>query len=165
MLHPRATERLYFREWRTHDAPLAIALWTDPRVTALIGGQLDEGGALRRLQAEIDLLREHGIQYWPIFLHDGTHLGCCGLRPRSKSVLEIGFHLRPEAWGRGYATEAARSAIDFAFAERGASALFAGHNPRNASSRRTLEKLGFTWTHDELYPPTGMMHPSYLLSR
>jgi [ribosomal protein S5]-alanine N-acetyltransferase len=47
----------------------------------------------------------------------------------------------------------------------GASALFAGHHPDNTGSRRTLVKLGFRFTHDELYPPTGVMHPGYELRR
>ena len=50
-----------------------------------------------------------------------------------------------------------------AFTVLGADAVFAGHNPRNAASRRTLLKLGFRYTHDEFYPPTGLMHPSYVL--
>ncbi len=42
--------------------------------------------------------------------------------------------------------------------------LMAGHHPKNASSQRVLEKLGFRYTHDELYPPTGLQHRSYLLT-
>jgi RimJ/RimL family protein N-acetyltransferase len=44
-----------------------------------------------------------------------------------------------------------------------ASALFAGHHPANRSSRDLLLKLGFRYTHDEYYAPTGLQHPSYLL--
>jgi [ribosomal protein S5]-alanine N-acetyltransferase len=53
--------------------------------------------------------------------------------------------------------------IEHAFKTLAASALFAGHNPNNHASRRLLEKLGFQYTHDELYRPTGLHHPSYLL--
>ena len=43
-------------------------------------------------------------------------------------------------------------------------ALLSGsHNPGNQASRHLLETLGFRYTHDELYEPTGLMHPSYLL--
>jgi [ribosomal protein S5]-alanine N-acetyltransferase len=52
----------------------------------------------------------------------------------------------------------------YAFHPLGVKALFAGHNPGNAASRRVLEKLGFRYTHDEYYPPTGLDHPSYLLT-
>jgi [ribosomal protein S5]-alanine N-acetyltransferase len=70
-----------------------------------------------------------------------------------------------EHWSKGYAFEAGVSVIRFAFDVLGASALFAGHHPDNTGSRRTLVKLGFRFTHDELYPPTGVMHPGYELRR
>ena len=54
--------------------------------------------------------------------------------------------------------------MGYAFNTLGVKGLFAGHNPGNAASRRVLEKLGFRYTHDEYYPPTGLNHPSYLLT-
>ena len=41
--------------------------------------------------------------------------------------------------------------------------LFAGHNPENTVSRHLLQKLGFRYTHDEFYAPTGLQHPSYMM--
>ena len=161
---PPPTARVAFRTWTAEDLPLACELWGDPRVTALIGGPFDDAAVRRRLHAEIETERRHGIQYWPIFnAASGAHLGCCGLRPRdlARGVLEIGFHLRPEASGRGLATEAARAVIDHALGTLRAAALFAGHHPENHASRRLLLGLGFAYTHDELFPPTGRRHPSY----
>jgi RimJ/RimL family protein N-acetyltransferase len=158
---------LFFRTWRAEDLQLAIALWGDGRVTEFIGGPFSEAQVHARLDAEIDLQQRHGLQYWPIFLKgNGEHVGCCGLRPRDveKGVLEIGFHLRPEHWGEGLATEAARSAMEFAFETLGARELFAGHHPENAASKRAVEKLGMRYSHAELYPPTGLLHPSYILT-
>jgi ribosomal-protein-alanine N-acetyltransferase len=168
--HPANTARLTFRSWRAEDEALALGLWGDPRVTALIDarGKLGADEVRRRLEVEIQRELEHGIQYWPIFLRDtGEHVGCCGLRPYdpARRILELGFHMRGDHWGKGLATEAARSVIAHAFSRLGVSALFAGHHPGNAASRRTLEKLGFHYTHDEPYAPTGLNHPSYLLTR
>jgi [ribosomal protein S5]-alanine N-acetyltransferase len=73
--------------------------------------------------------------------------------------------VRPAYWKRGLAREAARAVIDFAFGRLEAESLFAGHHPSNDSSRRLLLKLGFVQTHQELYPPTGLLHPSYLLEK
>jgi RimJ/RimL family protein N-acetyltransferase len=87
----------------------------------------------------------------------------CG--PIEERIYELGFHLRAEPWGRGLAEEAGRALIDFGFETIGAEALFAGHHPENQASRRTLVKLGFRLTHEEFYPPTGLLHPSYLLER
>ena len=164
---PGPTKRLFFRHWRAEDLPLAFALWCDARVATFIGGPLTQAQARLRLEEQLESQRQHGFQYWPIFLRDGgEHVGCCGLRPRNpeQRILEIGFHLRPEYWGKGYATEGARRVAEHAFSKLGARSLFAGHHPENLSSRRTLEKLGFRYSHDELYPPTGLRHPSYFLT-
>ena len=53
--------------------------------------------------------------------------------------------------------------IDHAFGPLAAEALFAGHHPANHGSRAVRAKLGFTYAFDELYPPTGLLHPGYLL--
>ena len=45
--------------------------------------------------------------------------------------------------------------MEYAFNKRKVAALFTGHNPNNNSSRNLLLKLGFRYTHDEFYPPTG----------
>jgi len=165
--HPQATPRLTFRTWTGADLELALALWGDPVVTEWIGGPFSEAAVRERLARESDHLAAHGVQYWPIFLRStGEHVGCCGLRPYrpEQRVFELGFHLRPAHWGRGYATEAARAVIAYAFDTLRATALFAGHHPRNDTSRHLLTKLGFRYTHAELYPPTGLEHPSYLLT-
>lgn len=162
------TNRLGFRRWRDDDLPLALGLWGDYEVTKLIDarGQLTTNQVQERLIKEIATVRKHGVQYWPIFLREtDEHIGCCGLRPYdlAKGIYEIGFHIRSAHWRCGYAAEAARAVMKYAFNELKAEALFAGHNPQNEASRILLEKLGFQYTHDEYYPPTGLKHPSYLL--
>jgi ribosomal-protein-alanine N-acetyltransferase len=135
-------------------------------VTRQIGGPFSAEAVQERLDREAATLRSHGIQYWPIFLlATGELVGCCGLRPygSEEKTYEIGFHIRPEHWGKGYASEAARAVIAHAFQNLGAAGLFAGHHPDNHASRSVLEKLGFRHSHDELYAPTGLLHPSYWL--
>ena len=146
---------------------LAMALWGDPEVTRLIGGVFSREQVRERLSRETATMQSHGMQYWPVFLlATGEHVGCCGLRPykSEEGICEIGVHLRRDFWGRGYAPEATRAVIEYAFNILGVKALFAGHNPANEASRGLLEKLRFRYTHDEYYPPTGLNHPSYLLA-
>jgi ribosomal-protein-alanine N-acetyltransferase len=143
------------------------ASFGDPQVTALVGGPFDDAAIAARLATECANQREHRISYWPIFVAaDGAFAGCCGLKPRDPAggIVELGFYLRPACWGAGYAVEAGRSAITYAFTVLGAPSLFAGHHPENHGSRRTLERLGFRYTHHELYPPTGLEHPGYQLA-
>nr|WP_199043171.1 GNAT family N-acetyltransferase [Dyella sp. ASV24] len=168
MNYPPPTQRLEFRCWTSEDLSLALALWGDPQVTALIGGPFAEEAVARRLSTEMSCMQEHHVQYWPIFLLEGgEHAGCAGLRPYDvdQHVYELGVHLRHKFWGQGLALEAGKAVIDHGFDSLNASALFAGHHPRNEMSRKFLLKLGFTYTHDELYPPTGLNHPSYRLPR
>jgi RimJ/RimL family protein N-acetyltransferase/predicted enzyme related to lactoylglutathione lyase len=175
LIEPRQTrlprsDRLTFRWWTADDLDLAMELWGDPRVTALIDarGALARSDVEARLREEIAAAERSGVQYWPIFSTEtGELVGCAGLRPRDgeERVFELGFHLCARSWGRGLATEAAHAVARFAIERLGAQALFAGHNPENVASARVLAKLGFRHTHDELYPPTGLLHPSYLLRR
>lgn len=161
------SERLGFRPWSHADIELGQSLWGEPEVTKLIGGPFSREQVLERLYREIATMQSHGIQYWPLFLlSTGEHVGCCGLRPykSEEGICEIGIHLRRAFWGHGYALEATRTVIKYAFKILGVKGLFAGHNPANEASRRLLEKLGFRYTHDEYYPPTGLNHPSYLLA-
>jgi RimJ/RimL family protein N-acetyltransferase len=160
--------RLGFRCWRREDLTLAMDLWGDPHVTRFIGGPFGEDAVRAQLETEMRAMSEGGVQYWPAFLlHGEEHVGCAGLRhyrPEEK-IYELGVHLRHLFWGQGLAEEAARAVIAYGFATLGAAALFAGHHPANDASRRLLKKLGFAYTHDELYTPTGLLHPSYLLHR
>ena len=161
------TSRLGFGTWSPTDLELAIELWGDARVTRLIGGPFSRRWVEDRLALEIATQSSRGFQYWPLFrLSDDAHVGCAGLRPvpGSAGTLELGFHLRPEHWGQGYATEAGRAVVGYAFTTAAARTLVAGHHPDNDASRRVLLRLGFRHTGDELYPPTGLDHPSYSLT-
>jgi [ribosomal protein S5]-alanine N-acetyltransferase len=164
------SERLGFRTWSERDLPLAIGLWGDPAVTNFIDSRpkLADDDVKQLLEKHIATEQEHGIQYWPLFLLDGgEHVGCCGVRPYDpdRRIYELGVHIRSSYWGRGLAKEAASATIEYAFQKLGAAALFAGHHPNNDASRRLLEKLGFRYTHEQHYAPTGLEHPSYILTR
>jgi [ribosomal protein S5]-alanine N-acetyltransferase len=157
------TPRLRFRCWREDDSPLAWALWGDPRVVVFLGGPFTADQVQARLNNEMAMMREHKVQYWPVFSReDGELAGCAGLRPY-KNFLELGFHFRPGYWGRGLAQEAAQAVIAFAFGTLGVESLFAGHHPANVASERLLRKLGFQFARQEFYPPSGLVEPTYLL--
>lgn len=75
--------------------------------------------------------------------HDYPRLiGGIGLTP-GEGGTELGYWLTPEAWGRGYATEAARAVIDMARHALGLKRLVSGHFIDNPASGRVLRKLGF----------------------
>lgn len=159
-----------FDRWSDADLSLAISLWGDPRVTALIDARstLNECEVRDRLESEIALFATHGVQYFPIFLLEGeTFVGCCGLRPYLKApgTLEVGVHVRPDFWRRGIAFEASNAMIEFAFRTTDAGVVMMGHHPTNAPSRALIEKLGFELSHTERYEATGLDHPAYMKHR
>ncbi len=163
------TRRLFFRAWAGNDLELAMGLWGDPQVTRFFDAreQLSAREVQARLAQEIAGQNDSGVQYWPIFLRSSReHVGCCGLRPYRppRNIYEIGFHICARHWGNGYATEAALRVIDYAFEDLIVDGLFAGHNPENTASRHLLQKLGFRFTHNEFYAPTGLQHPSYMMT-
>lgn len=160
------TNRIRFSQWHREDLPLAEMLWGDPETTRYLcaSGTFSKTDIQSRLEQEIENQERFGIQYWPIFVPETDELiGCCGLRPHGETQYEIGFHLRPQFRGQGYAAEAAAAVIRYAFEVLQADSLFAGHHPHNANSAKVLKKLGFSYITDEFYAPTGLNHPSYLL--
>jgi RimJ/RimL family protein N-acetyltransferase len=150
---------------------LAQALWGDPRVTQYVAGPWTEEQIAARLQRYFDMQEQHGITYWPWFSSaDGAFVGACGLKPAppgqagpGEFVLETGFYLRPDYWGRGYAAEMARAVIAHAFGPLGCTALWAGCHPDNGASARLLLRLGFVEHGTEFYEPIGLHQPTYLL--
>ena len=81
-----------------------------------------------------------------ILSHDGGYpclIGGIGLNSTGADVAELGYWLTPDAWGRGYATEAARAVIDMARHALPLRRLHARHHVTNHASRRVLDKLGF----------------------
>jgi len=164
------TDRLRMHRWTAEDLGSATELWGDPNVTELIDGRgkLDEGQVRARLEMELEYDRRTRLQYWPLILRvSGEFVGCCGLHPENAvdDTPELGFHLCHRWWGKGLAKEAAFAIVEHAFADLGIPALFAGHHPKNFASASILQSLGFSKTGSNLYPPTGLIHPSYILKK
>lgn len=162
------TERIGFSKWGDNDLNLAALLWGDKEVTRYIcaTGVFTQQDIVSRLETEINNDKLFHVQYWPIFnLPTEELIGCCGVRPfKSEShAYEIGFHLRKRFWGMGYASEAAKTVIDYSFSVLKAEKLYAGHHPQNEASKKLLKKLGFRYIGENFYKPTGLYHPSYVL--
>jgi RimJ/RimL family protein N-acetyltransferase len=88
---------------------------------------------------------EHGYGLWIIETLAGEFVGDCGLtwqRVHGSLALEVGYHVRPELHGLGYATEAASACRDFARAHTDSTELVAIVHPDNRASERVAEKVG-----------------------
>ncbi len=138
------TERLILRAPRLGDAKHVAALAND-KLIAENTRRLPH--PYTRSDAE-DFISSHdaGEIAFLITRHDDTIVGACGIGAQDDTVPEIGYWLGVKHWGQGYATEAVRALIDYAFTDCDHDALQAGARVTNPASRRILEKCGFQWT-------------------
>jgi RimJ/RimL family protein N-acetyltransferase len=78
-------------------------------------------------------------------------VGMVGITWRDQTTPELGYWIGIDHWGQGFATEAARAAIDYFFEETKQELLYAGTRVSNPASRNVLEKCGFQWSGVELH--------------
>lgn len=157
------TERLILRDWRDADLTPFAAMNADPAVMAHLDGPIDStetAAMIARLRAA---QAGGGCTFWAIERRDDAALlGFCGLRigghPGTPvhEVLEIGWRLRADAWGQGYAGEAARASLAWGWANMPHERILAWTVPANQPSWRLMERLGMT--HD---PALDFDHPRF----
>jgi len=154
------TERLILRDWRGDEDWIEFFRVTNtPAVMEWLGGVLDdEGMAKQRARVESCAARL-GHCFWVIERKaDGELLGFCGLKradaPRSTvtGAMEVGWRLREDAWGQGYAREAAIAALEAAFDRFGAHEVVALTVIGNKASWGLMERLGMHRREDLDYP-------------
>lgn len=141
------TERLVLRDWRDEDLEALAAMGQDPQVMATLGPLMDREASADLLARLRGMADEHGHTFWALERkEDGRVLGFTGIiRGRDGPVegrLEIGWRLVSDCWGRGYASEAARAALDWANANRPGEDVFAITSVTNSRSRTVMARLG-----------------------
>ena len=148
------TARLTLRDWREADWPEFWRVTNTPAVMRWLGGVMDAGGqaALRgRIES---YLADHGHTFWVVERReDGALLGFCGLKRSNQpggpqGMMEVGWRLREDAWGQGYAKEAAAASLALAFDRFGADEVIALTVARNTASWGLMERLGMARRED-----------------
>lgn len=135
---------MLIRPFTLADTDAAHALYSDPQVMRYVpGGPRTRDGSLARLQEHVEHQRRHGFSKWAVFRNaDRTFVGDCGLQYLADGPdIELGFHMLPAHWGRGYATEAASACLGWGLRER-SERVVAIVDPANRTSIRVLEKIG-----------------------
>lgn len=162
MLSPILTDRLALRPYEADDlAQLHAVLYGDPLAMALLGGARDLAGT--RASIERSMLQQElgGYSFWPVIEREtGLLIGEAGLFPLVPGGPDIalGYAFGRRYWGRGFATEAARSVLAEAFGTLALKHVVAITREANAGSRHVLAKLGFrldgcrhVWGAEQLY--------------
>jgi RimJ/RimL family protein N-acetyltransferase len=144
------TERLLLRDWREADIPLFIRHTNTPAVMRWLGGVRDDLPEIIR-DRMMRWQRERGFTFWIVERKvDEEVLGFCGLKIADQTgapiegLHEVGWRLREDVWGQGYAKEAAIASIAFAFDRLGSQKVVAITFPGNEASWGLMERLGMT---------------------
>lgn len=130
-----------------------VEMSADPRVMEFFPSTQERAEAESMATAVRERLERDGYGWWVLEVKGGAPFGgVIALQgvPFEASftpALEVGWRLAHEHWGLGYATEGARAALDFAFAELQRDEIVAMTAAVNVRSRKVMERLGMT--HDE----------------
>ncbi len=149
---PEDTARLRFRPLGETDLDALATLLGDPEIMAYYPApktREESADWIRRAQASY---AAHGHGLWAIETHEGEFVGDCGITWQSYDhtpVREVGYHVRAEMQGQGYATEAAAACVEFVRERFAPTLLTAIIHPENTASRRVAEKLGMTHIADD----------------
>ncbi len=137
------TRRLFAREWGLEDAGNLYLLNSDPKVMEYTGDRPFESvrEATRFLENYRDY-QKYGMGRWILSRkEDGAFIGWCGLKMHAGEWTDLGFRLLRAYWGRGYATEAGRAALDLGFNTFALPEIIGRAAAANQASLRVLEKL------------------------
>jgi RimJ/RimL family protein N-acetyltransferase len=138
MIEPVETERLALRPITMDDVDLLVELDSDPEVMRFITG----GEPTSRAYVTERVQRSLGHRWIAYERAPGAFIGWFGLRPSADRVRELGYRLRKDAWGKGYATEGSAALIRLAFTELGAERVRAETMTVNTRSRAVMERCG-----------------------
>jgi RimJ/RimL family protein N-acetyltransferase len=142
------TARLKLRAWRDADLPAFAALNADPLVMAHFPNALDRAESDALAERIRQHFAEYGFGLWAVeAAEDASFAGFVGLAHTRFSAhftpcIDLGWRLAREHWGKGYAREAARAAIDVGFDYLGLQEIVAFTVPDNVRSRRVMDALG-----------------------
>ncbi|QTD40607.1 GNAT family N-acetyltransferase [Sporosarcina sp. Te-1] len=144
------TERLVLRKMKVSDSACLFDIWSDPDVTKFmnINSFTDENQAIEMIEILDKLsLENKAIRYSIIELESNSIIGSCGYNSLdfSNAKAEIGYDISKNYWGKGYATEAVRSLVDYAFNTLKFNRIEAKVQPENKNSIKVLQKLNFTF--------------------
>lgn len=160
MKEPIETDRLLLRELLFSDVDGLFELESNPNVHLFVGNKpvthIDE------CRAYVEFIhqqyKDFGTGRWAVILKESNEfLGWSGIKfitneiNNHKDFYEIGYRFIEKHWGKGYATEAGKAFIDYAFNEMKVEALYAYADAGNENSRKILEKLGLRYVNSFEY--------------
>ncbi len=171
------TERLVLRPWKEEDVPEFVRVTNTPAVMEFLGGVQDpetfQAGCARAQASQA----QNGFCFWIVDRKsDNALLGFCGLKIGNiapiMNEIEIGWRLRQDAWGQGYAQEAAQASLDWAWRNLPCPRVMAITATTNLRSQRLMQRLGMSrlpdldFDHPDVAPDSPLRrHVTYAILR
>lgn len=153
------TERLILRQWQPSDYADFAQMNADTEVMRYFPKRLSSAQSDMIAHKCQQLIEDNGWGFWVVSLKETSKfIGMVGLNethadmPFAPSV-EIGWRLQKRYWGQGYATEAARAALCFAFNDLKLDAVVAFTAIINEQSQMIMKRIGMSNTQDDFYHP------------
>jgi RimJ/RimL family protein N-acetyltransferase len=153
--HVLTTVRLRLRRWHADDLQPFAALNADPRVREFFPSLQTYEESAASMEHIADHFRKHGFGLWAVEVIGGApFIGFIGLAVPSFDApfmpcVELGYRLAFDHWGRGYATEGSRAALEFGFTVANLREIVAMTAAANVRSRRVMEHLGMRRDRDD----------------
>ncbi|MCR5687751.1 MAG: GNAT family N-acetyltransferase [Lachnospiraceae bacterium] len=163
------TERLFLRKMNMGDFDALYQVLADTDIMRHYPYTFDERRVRSWIERNIERYRKDGFGLWAVCLKDtGEMIGDCGLTLQDiegEMLPEIGYHIRSGCQRKGYAKEAARAVMDWAYENTDYPALYSYCNYTNIASIRTAEAIGMQF--DREYPDAanGITHVSVIYRR
>ncbi|WP_044640017.1 GNAT family N-acetyltransferase [Risungbinella massiliensis] len=144
------TKRLYLRKMEVSDSSSLFQIWSDPDVTRFmnISHFTDENQAKDMITLLDELAQDHKAIRFAILEQECNEIiGSCGYNSLDfeNAKAEIGYDIAKAYWGRGYASEAIQSLLDYGFSDLKLNRIEAKVEPDNVNSIKVLQKLNFTF--------------------
>jgi [ribosomal protein S5]-alanine N-acetyltransferase len=138
--------RLVLRYLQLGDLDAMHAYLGDPKTMLHYPQPFSREFVEQQIERNIKRYERYGYGIFAVILKEtGQLIGDCGLVWQdllSGPELEVGYHFHRDHWGRGYATEAAKACIDYAFSNAGVDHIISLIRPENTPSRRVAERNG-----------------------
>jgi ribosomal-protein-alanine N-acetyltransferase len=147
-MHSLQTQRLILRPFEETDLDDLWALYSDPEVVRyLSSGLLGREETAVRLRRMMDHWQAHGYGIWAVIRkEDRRFIGRCGIaNVHDDEEHELVYTFARASWGQGYATEAARAAVEYGFMQLKFPRVIALAVAENLASRNVMRKLGMTF--------------------
>ena len=140
------TPRLILREFTEADASLILALNSNPEIVKYVHEPIlrTEEQATKILLDIILPQYKNNLGRWAMHTKDSMDfIGWCGLKYRPElDEIDLGYRLMQNAWGKGYATEAAQHSLNFGFNNLNLKLITGRAHIENLASIKVLEKIG-----------------------